>query len=139
MPISAPSQELLSALRTRLLTVPSLPVQAWDNVVFDPTPGVPYVEDHWMTSSQRAAQLGPATALSRGRYLYQINLVYPEGIGLRDLLLMADAIARTMRATPLPITGNPDVATVVDVRVGPRLRENQWITVPVTCTVDMDF
>lgn len=140
MPVANPSILLIGALRTRLLTVSGLPaVRAWDNVLFEPTPGTPYVEDQFFSSTQRAAQLGPGTSLTRSRTLYQINLVYPEGQGVNAVLTLADKIAAAMRGTALPIAGNADPANVMDVRVGPRIRDNQWITVPVTCTVDLDF
>jgi len=129
-------EALLTALRTRLLTVSGLPPRAWENVNFVPEIGDAYVTDRWLGGSAQAAEVGDRP-LRRGRYLYQINVVSPNNRGMDEIMALADDIASVFQ-DPMDVGGVP--ARPVSVRVGPPLVESSnWYSFPISVSVDYDF
>ena len=135
------SAALLDSMRTRLLTVGTLPAERrWQNVAGETPNPLPYVVDTLLSGRHEAAQLGPALGLTKASYLYQITLVFQDGIGIHDVLAVADAIATAFRSSELNVTGlNP--AQVRSVSIGPFLPDpvEQTLRVPVSITVDWYF
>ena len=129
--------ELLSVLRTRLLTVASLPAaRAWQNQRFEPTPGSAFVEDGLVTIDTERRETGPS-AWGRTTALYRVAIRVPTGTDAFAALSLGVAItdAFTNGAT-LTVLGN--LLVVITTRTGPLLNEGEWYLVPVYLSVTFD-
>jgi hypothetical protein len=139
--LATPTTSLITAARTRLLTVPGLPaLRAWENIEFiPPSPPAMYIEDHILGGPEGSAALGDN--LYRGTYIYQITIVAPGETGVHPALTLADAIGKTFRTPPaITIAGSSHPARVVQVRIGPSVpRAPASWSVPVSLSLDMDF
>lgn len=71
---------LRAALRTRLLTVASLPAnRAWENRGANPPKGAVYVEDAIIPASERALSYGQVEQIA----IYQVTIVVPQNDGTK--------------------------------------------------------
>ena len=72
------------AAGSRSLTV-GLPSQrAWENVAFEPTPGVPWVEEHFVSGPARQISLGPLGEIEvEPMYALHMNLPSETGLTVR--------------------------------------------------------
>ena len=128
---------VLTALRTRLLTVATLPtLRFWENIIASPTPSN---KDAY---TQDAVQLGTKTPISlptdaAGRRwwrwnggLYRVTLHYPANTHLHAPLTVADAVAVAFHGSSLAAATGERI-TVESVRVAPAVGDATGTSVPV--------
>jgi hypothetical protein len=129
--------ELLNALRTRLVSVASLPtVRAWQNTnagVLSPTASS--VEDRLITFDTTRREIGP-TAAGRTSVTYRVTVRVPKGTDAHVALAIAVAIQDAYTGATLTVGGN--VVTLEDSRVGPELPETQFLAIPVYLSLTFD-
>jgi hypothetical protein len=129
--------ELLNALRTRLVSVATLPaVRAWQNTnagVISPT--VSSVEDRVITFDTRRREVGP-TAGGRTEVTYRVTVRVPKGTDTHSALAIAVAIQDAFTGATLTVGGN--LVTLEDSRVGPEIADSQFLTMPVYLSLTFD-
>jgi hypothetical protein len=78
-----------AALETRLANMPNAPTRTFENVVFTPTPGVPYIQAQFIPTMRRAAVMGPDPQ-KQYTGLFIMDVCYPELMGSGAARNMAD-------------------------------------------------
>lgn len=129
--------ELLNALRTRLVTVASLPAaRAWQNTNAGvPSPTVANVEDRLITLDTVRREIGP-TARGRTSVTYRVTIRVPKGTDAHAALAMAVDVQDAFTGATLTVGGN--VVTLEDSRTGPELPESQFLAIPVYLSLTFD-
>ena len=131
-------ESVLTALRTRLLTVATLPaVLAWQNTALTPDPSQAFVADYVLTMDTQNIELGP-TPRARTTLLYQVSVRTPVNTGAHPALALASAITDAFRTGGLVITSTGEPMTLLDLRVGPFLQDPSWLHVPITLSLHFD-
>jgi len=129
-------QDVLTALRTVLLGVSGLPVaRAWQNIAFEPEPGVPYVRDTMLLGAALPVEVGGGAAF-RAEEVYQVDVFTPAGGPITGTLGVADAIASAFRSGTITAGGRK--VWVRSCRLGPWLIEDGWCQVPVSLFYTVD-
>lgn len=129
--------ELLIALRTRLVSVASLPaVRVWMNTSGGvPSPTVASVEDRIITFDTARREVGP-TAGGRTEVTYRVTLRVPRGTDAHSAFAIAVAIQDAFTGATLTVGGN--LVTLEDSRVGPEITDSQFLTLPIYLSLTFD-
>ncbi len=94
-----------TALETQLATVTSVPAIAYENVVYQPTPGTPWLRCWVATSRIRTAGIGVGIP-DRADGILIIDLFYPPNAGPQAADAMIDAIrVKFAKGTELTASG----------------------------------
>ena len=133
---------LLSVLRTRLLTVTTLPTaRAWANQRFEPTPGQAFVEDELLTLDTARREVG-VSAYGRSTALYRVIIHTPAGTGAMSALAIGVAVTDAFaRVGTSYLTRDGFTITVVSTRSGPVVpatQSSQWYSLPVYVSLQFD-
>ena len=127
---SQPNVEIAEALFDRLGTLTNLLPVAWPNKPFTPTAGSGYLRAHFMPAEPFPAAAGED---AENRYIgfVQVDVLWPDGEGLKDLLVYADKVAAHFkRGTVISATSFP-VAIRRPPYVMQPAKEGAWWVVPV--------
>lgn len=104
---------------------------AWEDTVYRPTPGTPYLATSMPARTSQAMTPG-AIGPVEWRGTYQINVFYPVGTGLVPVASAADAIANLFpRGTAISVEGHTEQIKIQLPRVVPGVQQPDWILVPV--------
>ncbi len=88
-----------------------------------PVIGTPY----WRTNHLPGSSTTITTdALVQNNGIYQVDLIYPEGKGLKDIISAMDKIADTFNS-PISITANSTKIQLIAVGRGRVVREPSWL------------
>jgi hypothetical protein len=128
---------VLTALRTRLLTVGTLPtLRFWENIIASPS------ATNKDAFTQDAVQLGTKTPISLATNstgkrwwrwnggLYRVTLHYPANTHLHAPLAVADAVAVAFHGSSLA-SATGEKITIETVRVAPAVGDATGTSVPV--------
>ena len=128
-------QQLLSALRGVLVTVPGLPAdRRWLNTTAPPPSG-PFVDDGFTSLDSAYAECGP-NAMRRCECTYRVSIRVPAGTDAHAALTVAGHVEDHFASMTLTVGGNP--VEVLSTRSGPALTENAWLHVPVSVSLTFD-
>jgi hypothetical protein len=128
--------DLLMALRTRLVTVSGLPAaRRWANTTGTPDPTQPFVEDGFTTLDSQYRECGP-DAWRRTDATYRVSIRVPLGTDAHAAMALAGAIETAFASTPMTVGTYP--LEILSTRAGPSLSEAQWLHVPVSLSVTFD-
>lgn len=120
--------DIRPALRSRLLTVSSLPADhAWENDGFTPTSGVPYVSETLVPVSQRPVSAGLTELVAT----WQLTLAVPSGDGVAGA---EDIIDDILAAFP-PEADVGGSCRVVRSERSPAALDGIWYRMPVSIRV----
>lgn len=131
------ADQVLTALRTRLATIATLPtLRYWQNIVPSSaaTNRDAYTQDALQLGTK--APLTLATDASGRRWwrwtggLYRVSLHYPAQTHMHVPLAVADAVAMAFHGASLLTSGGTPVV-VESVRVPPGVGDDTGVTVPV--------
>lgn len=122
--------DIRAALTTRLQSLSGLPPVAWENVPFERTNGVAYIQPFVLLSEPSQAEIGAAGA-NRHVGIYQVSVFSPVGGGIGNALQLVDAIcAHFKRGTVMPSNGIAVTAT--KAWFSPVITEPDWLHIPVS-------
>ncbi|MBD3615847.1 MAG: hypothetical protein HUJ22_04675 [Gracilimonas sp.] len=96
--MSTSNKEIRKALRTKLVSIPGIPDednQAWQNKVFEPTDGTPWIRETLLPSDERMTANNEKEAVG----IYQIDYFVPIGESVYDAEDLADAIKNAFKPT----------------------------------------
>lgn len=128
--MSAPYASIRSACAARLLTLPSVPAIAWENVAFTPPAGQPYLKPVLLPGEPVQAELG-TNGLNMHPGIYQVSIFYPAGGGMAGFEALKNGLVdHFKRGTVLTYGG-------VSVRIskafpGSMQQETDYIHQPIT-------
>jgi hypothetical protein len=126
---------VLGALRTRLLTVSTLPaLRFYQGLVAQPPSNL----DAWCADSIQLGSKVPMTLAPAGVSqwwawtggLYQVTLHYPNNAGMHVALSVADLVATAFHGSSLTTSGGTRIE-IVSVRVAPAAEEPTGVSVPI--------
>jgi hypothetical protein len=127
--MGAPETKIRAAFVTRLLTFPSLPSVAWENMSF--TPGaVPYLAPFLLPGEPVQAELGTA-GQNRHAGIYQISIYAPAGNGVSTINTLRDNLVDFFKRGTL-MTYSDITVQIQKAFPGPMLQETGWIHIPIT-------
>lgn len=108
-------KETLLALRNILLAVAGIPsARAWENTVFTPTPGTPYLEEEYVPATNTLLTITPGVTERTGMYV--VKWYGLAGTGISAIRDGVDAVLAAFKAgssslmtsgLALRIQGNP--------------------------------
>jgi hypothetical protein len=111
---------------------------AWPNVDFVPPASGPYFRIQSFPTEAVQASLGDG-GQNRFRGLWQIDVFAPEGEGLTDGLVLAQAFATQFkRGLALTTTGGLTVRVVKPPVIGPAIIDPPFVQIPVTVEYQFD-
>lgn len=122
-------QDIANALESWLQIMPPVISVAWENVVFEPTSGTPYMRVSHLPYPKETIGLG-IDGYERVRGIMQISLFYPKGYGRKDLLDKADELVQHFEKGTALTAGGNRVLIEQAYRV-PEVPEADWYHVPV--------
>jgi len=122
--------EMRSALQGRLNSLSGLPDVAWENIVFKPTTGTPFVST-LVIPTKRSPAVAGANPSQRYDGIFRVDVIYPEGNGPKDADEMADSIIEHMDASIDIVT--PGVTVRIDSATrGQGVVDSPWYIIPVS-------
>ena len=128
-------QQLLSALRGVVVSVPGLPAERrWLNTT-GADPSGPFVDDSITNLDSTFAECGP-DAMRRCEATYRVSIRVPAGTDAHAALTVAGNLEDTFASMTLTVGGYP--VEVLSTRSGPALTENAWLHIPVSVSLTFD-
>lgn len=127
--MSAPYTKIRAAFVARLLTFPSLPSVAWENVPFTPTAGAVYLQPALMDGEPYQAEIG-TNGQNVHNGIFQISIFAPAGHGTATINALRDNLVDYFkRGTVLTNSGvNVRISKAYPVAL---IQETDWIHIPV--------
>ena len=122
-------KEIRAALETHLSSVTGLPQVAYENVPFNPTTGVSYIQVFYIPTSRRPAVRGTSPQ-QRYEGIFAINCYAPEGSGPAAAETIAENVMTAFEATT-SITLNNITVSIDYSEVEQGLLDSPWFMVPV--------
>ena len=123
-----------AALRTQLLTVPSLPPVAWQNRVFDPpNPPALWIKESLMPTTETLSSFGSIgmNGLVRENGMYQLMVFAPAKEGTTAAETLAESLRDTFKpGTSLAATGGVYVRCR-SAEIKSPLSDATWYSLPV--------
>lgn len=124
------------ALRTRLLTLSSLPAgRAWENVSFTPTIGAEYITEQYVPGTVTGLTAPIRNGVIEDTGLYVITFYSPDDTGYSSLSAKVSALL-ALFSPGTTVTLDDGITLTVRSDVGPKrgqfLRADTWMTCPVT-------
>lgn len=123
--------DIRTALETEIASITGIPAsRAWENVVFRPVTGTPFVRMTLAPSASRPAVRGPSPQI-RHDGLFLVDVVYP----INEATASADTLADNIRAAYTVDDTFTSGSTTVRINYaerGPGFIDGNWYRVPVT-------
>lgn len=128
--MSAPYTAIRAAFTTKLLTYPSVPSIAWENVPFTPVIGTAYIKPVLLPGEPLQAEIG-TNGINRHYGIFQISIFAPAGKGISTISSLRDGlIDHFKRGTVLTYDG---IATrIIKAYPGQMLQETDYIHQPIS-------
>ena len=123
-------QNIRGALQNRLAGVAGIPDIAYEGSVYTPLPKTPYVDCKFMPGSGRPATMGDGH-LVKHQGTFEINAVYPSGVGTGAAEAMADTIKAAFTASTI-LTLNSVTVRLSYAERGPVMPDATWIRLPIS-------
>ena len=118
-----------AAFETALNGIAPAIATAWENVPFEPTPGVPYQAAYLLCAAPANLEIGPGY-IEQG--IFQVNLFYPKDAGSKDVTARAELIRATFPfGASLAMTGGGTVNIIATPEIGPARADGDRQMVPV--------
>lgn len=118
-----------SILETQLTSIQDVPDIAYENVPFDPTTGVSYIQVFYIPTSRRPAVRG-TNPQQRYEGIFAINCYAPEGSGPAAAETIAENVITAFEATT-SLTSNNITVSIDYSEVEQGFLDSPWFMVPV--------
>lgn len=128
--MSAPETAIRAAFTARLLTLPSLPPVAWENVPYTPITGTTYLIPALLPGEPQQAEIG-LNGANQHVGIYQVSVCAPVGGGVGASGALRDSIVDWFKRGTTMIANGVTV-TVTKAYPGPALTDGGWIQTPIT-------
>lgn len=125
--------DLRAAIRSRLLTLPSVPAIAWEGRQYTPVKGTPYIAESMVPVSSvvRAVGLGGTIAHT---ITANFTLHFPAGKGTNDVEALAGSVMELFRPGTALVYGTSS-GMVQQAERMPLTQEPDWLNCPVVITI----
>lgn len=102
------TEDIRSALETRLSNITGIPTVAWENVTFNPTTGQSFVKPRYIPTIREPSVRGPNPQI-RYQGIFRVECFAPEGQGPNAASAIAAKVVDSFEATTDINTDNCDI------------------------------
>ena len=126
-------RDIRAALEAKTITASGmLPEEQrqFEDIVYVPTPGKPFVRSSFMPSSGRPFSLTGGTKTHMG--LFELAAIFPTAQGIDAAEVLADAMKDVFAPSTRIVAGTSDIVLIDYAERGPAMQDGAWIAVPIT-------